>query len=448
MSLLKKYTIPGPRYTSYPTVPYWEGTPPGTENWISLIQNRQQNSADKGISIYIHLPYCEKLCAFCGCNTRITVNHAVEDPYIRALLLEWEKYKAFLHPDTKIKELHLGGGTPTFFSPEHLTQLIRGLTDGFPFAEEAEIGFEGHPNNTQLNHLEALRKLGFNRVSFGIQDFDPKVQMLIRRVQTFERVKEIVEQARELGYVSVNFDLIYGLPAQTDRTVEETMAKTIELKPDRLAYYSYAHIPWMKPAQRLYEKYLPDEEEKFRLYQHGRSILEENGYNEVGMDHFALPGDKLYQSALNGKLHRNFMGYNATAAPVQIGLGVSSISDTWTGFAQNLKTVEEYLAAVEKPGFPFFRGHRLTEEDIVIRRHILNLMCRFETNWAYEPTSTYWNEVIKRLQPFAEDGLIDLGIDCIRVRDEGKPMLRNICMALDARMWRNEPETKLFSSTV
>ncbi|WP_143960791.1 oxygen-independent coproporphyrinogen III oxidase [Litoribacter populi] len=450
-SLITKYNVPGPRYTSYPTVPYWE-TSPTEETWKSHVKKAFTVSGitGAGLSLYIHLPYCEKLCTYCGCNKRITINHKVEEPYIETLLKEWKMYLALFGEKPLIKEIHLGGGTPTFFSPENLRVLIEGLFENSELADQPEMSFEGHPNNTTEDHLQTLYDLGFRRVSFGIQDFDEKVQRVIHRIQPYENVERVTRQAKEIGYTSINFDLIYGLPLQTLDSIINTIEKVKILQPDRIAFYSYAHVPWNSPGQRSYtEADLPKNEEKRTLYETGKALLEEAGYVEIGMDHFAKKTDELYIASQNRSLYRNFMGYSSSPTGLLIGLGSSSISDTWTAFGQNLKKIEDYKAAVNEGRFPIFRGHLLTDEDLIIRQHILNLMCSFHTNWDEEGTYTpAIMEGLERLKDIENDNLIEIDDYKITVREEGKPFIRNICMALDARLWRNKPETELFSSTV
>lgn len=447
MSLLEKYAVPGPRYTSYPTVPYWNAEVPKTRNWLNAVEENVSQDGAK-VSLYIHLPYCEKLCTFCGCNTRITRRHDVERPYINSLLKEWRTYREVLAKDVKIAEIHLGGGTPTFFRPENLKRLIDGILKYVPRSDESEFSFEANPNTTEKAHLDVLFDLGFRRISFGIQDFDPRVQSLIHRVQPFDRVAKVVAEAREIGYESVNFDLIYGLPAQSLKTILDTIQKTALLRPDRLAYYSYAHIPWIKPAQRMYEDLLPSDGDKFQFYEQGKRALEELGYVDIGMDHFSLPSDSLYRAVEKGSLHRNFMGYTTTSTKVQIGLGASAISDAWTIFVQNEKKVEDYMEGIKKGNLSLYRGHALNAEDLYIRKHILNLMCRFQTHFAGTDYASFWSSAKDRLAPMEADGLVTLLDQAILVRPSGRPFIRNICMALDARMWRKKPDSQLFSSTV
>ncbi|HZY39598.1 MAG TPA: oxygen-independent coproporphyrinogen III oxidase [Mucilaginibacter sp.] len=447
----EKYNVAAPRYTSYPTVPYWDNDSFTKTLWKDSVKFSfdETNSTD-GISVYVHLPYCESLCTYCGCNTRITKNHGVEVPYVKAVLKEWKQYKAIFKARPVIREIHLGGGTPTFFSPENLKMLIEGLLIDSKVHPQAEFGFEGHPGNTTREHLQTLYDLGFTRVSLGIQDFDPKVQFVINRIQTFEQVENVTKIAREIGYTSINYDLIYGLPLQTIEGLAETIGLVGELMPDRIAFYSYAHVPWIKPGQRHYsEKDLPDAPTKYLLYELGCSILKAQGYVDIGMDHFALTGDSLYKASETGQLHRNFMGYTHQYTQLMIGLGVSSISDSWYAFAQNVKKVEDYIDLINHDQLPVVKGHILTREDLVIRRHILDIMCKGETHWNFhqEPIDSLF-EGIERLQTLVEDGLVELDSWSLRVTPEGKRFLRNICMALDARLWENKHTTRLFSMAV
>lgn len=451
-SLINKYNIPGPRYTSYPTVPYWDEAAFTSEAWQqTVIRSFNESNAEEGISIYIHLPFCEQLCTFCACHKRITKQHSVETPYLESVLKEWDLYLNLFDKKPKLKELHLGGGTPTFFSPENLKTLLEGIFKTVEIAENPEFSFEGHPNNTTKAHLQTLYDLGFRRCSFGVQDYDEKVQKAINRIQPFENVKRVTEWAREIGYKSVSHDLVFGLPHQTWDAMEFTIRKTLELKPDRLAFYSYAHVPWIKGVgQRGFdENDLPSGEEKRKLYEDGKKLLQELGYIEVGMDHFSLEEDDLYQSLIHKKLHRNFMGYTASKTQLMIGLGVSSISDSWYSFAQNEKTIEDYYTHLADNQLPIFRGHVLTSEDLIIRRHILNLMCQFTTSWK-DKTLDFpeLSSVLASLEEMEDDGLLTIQNDSIMVTEKGKPFVRNICMAFDLRLIRKAPETKLFSMTI
>ncbi len=446
--LINKYHVAAPRYTSYPTVPYWDTAAPNINEWKKSVKfSFDQSNASNGISLYVHLPFCESLCTYCGCNTRITKNHQVEDPYIQAILKEWNLYREIFGEKPLIREIHLGGGTPTFFEAANLNVLINGMMDGSELHPDAEFSFEAHPNNTSEAHLITLYNLGFRRLSLGIQDFDPKVQKIINRLQSFEQVEKITELAREIGYTSINFDLIYGLPLQTVVGLEDTILQVEKLMPDRIAFYSYAHVPWIKPGQRSFtEDDLPTVTEKQKLYELGRQMFISMGFEEIGMDHFALTTDSLFKAEKSGKLHRNFMGYTHQYTQLMIGLGVSSISDTWFAFAQNVKKVEDYYDLINKGQFPILKGHHLTEEDLIIRRHILNLMCTGRTDW---DTSLVINDALiaglERAKLLEQDGLVEILENRLAVTHLGKRFLRNICMSLDARLWSEQPETQLFS---
>jgi oxygen-independent coproporphyrinogen-3 oxidase len=444
-NLLEKYNIAAPRYTSYPTVPYWQTEKPQNVLWIENVQNTFAKNPE--ISLYIHLPFCENLCTYCGCNKRITKNHKVETPYMNAVLKEWQMYLDVLPSKPILKEIHLGGGTPTFFQAENLRILLGQIIDSAIVPEDHEFGLEVHPNTTSVYQLQVLRELGFDRVSIGVQDFDENILKTIHRFQTTKQVRNLTIAAREMGYKSINYDLIFGLPKQKLHHILDTMNYLQELKPDRIAFYSYAHVPWKSKSQRGYsEADLPTGKEKRELYEVGKAELKKLGYVEIGMDHFALKSDDLYKAFEAQTMHRNFMGYTPFHTDLLIGLGTSAISDAWMAFAQNEKTVEDYQNRVEAGELPFFRGHLLTEEDAIIRKYILDLMCHFNTTWS-EPNSILADAII-RLSPMVEDNLVEVTTNSIRVTKLGEPFVRNVCMALDARLWRKIPPLKLFSQVV
>ncbi len=451
-SLVQKYNVPGPRYTSYPTVPYWNKEGIALENWIKTFQHSfSESNQSEGISLYIHLPFCESLCTFCACHKHITKRHDVEDDYIDTVLKEWQLYLEVLLERPIIKEIHLGGGTPTFFSSANLKRLINGI---FNFADkhpEHEFSFEGHPNNTTKEQLQELYNLGFTRVSFGVQDYDAAVQKAIHRIQPLENVINVTNWAREIGYTSVSHDLIFGLPFQSLEKVKNTIDITNNLKPDRIAFYSYAHVPWIKGVgQRGFnENDLPKENEKRTLYEQGKQWLEEAGYIEIGMDHFALATDSLFEATETKTLHRNFMGYTANKTQLMIGLGMSAISDSWYAFAQNAKTVKEYQKQVNDKVIPVFRGHELSKEDLIIRQHILNIMCHFKTSWkATELQFEGLQNCLKLLQEMAQDNLVIITENTLEVPHNARAYVRNVCMAFDMQLQRNKPSTKLFSMTI
>lgn len=450
IELIRKYNVAGPRYTSYPTVPFWEEESIHEQNWkIEVKKTFDATNQTTGISLYIHLPFCEKLCTFCGCNKRITVNHDVESPYISTLLKEWDMYIELLNEKPIVREIHLGGGTPTFFSPENLTFLLESIYSTITRHPDFELSFEAHPNVTTKDHLEALYKLGSRRVSYGIQDFDEKVQIAIHRQQSFEQIEKVTNWSKEIGYESVNYDLVYGLPFQTLESVKRTIEIVNTLKPDRIAFYSYAHVPWVVKAQRGYdENDLPKGSEKRDMYEQGRMLLESFDYHEIGMDHFALASDSLYKTFKEGKLHRNFMGYSHNYTQLMIGLGVSSISDSWGAFAQNNKSFEEYVKSIAENHLPIVRGHKLTDEDLWVRQHILNIMCHFKTDFDSNFYPKILTEAKSQLAEMEKDDLIKWKSNTLLVTQLGKAFVRNICMTLDARLQRNQPETRIFSSVI
>nr|WP_218916802.1 oxygen-independent coproporphyrinogen III oxidase [Fluviicola taffensis] len=447
-SLIAKYNVPGPRYTSYPTVPYWNVQQWESEKWLKLIQMSQQKNASKNLSLYIHLPYCDSLCTFCGCHKHITKNHQVEKRYIDAVLKEWQLLAISLDKNTQINELHLGGGTPTFFAASELSRLIEGIKYIFPFTPNSELSFEAHPNSTSLEHLQTLHQQGFRRVSFGIQDYDSIVQQAIHRIQTVDQVANCHKNAQETGFTGISHDLVYGLPKQNLGGFQKTIQQTLNFKPQRIALYSYAHVPWIKgTGQRGYnEEDLPDASLKRQLYELAKQAFVTEGYIEIGMDHFALPSDSLAIAASEKKLHRNFMGYTTQTSNLLIGLGMSAISECEFGFAQNEKSVSNYLELIEKGKMPITRGHEMSKGDMEIRQHILNLMCRFET-LIPENSVISKLELELQLHELITDDLVEMNQNTVRILPKGIPFIRNCCMAFDAYLKDQNP-VKQFSMTI
>lgn len=449
INLLHKYDLPTPRYTSYPTVPYWDFSSIDEAKWKQAVVDTYE-SENGELCIYIHLPFCENMCTFCACNKRITVNHAVEDPYIATVLKEWKMYRALLKTVPVIKEIHLGGGTPTFFSPDNLTKLIQGITSDVIVRDDHEFSIEVHPNYTTEEHIKQLAAVGFNRVSLGVQDFDPHVQFVINRIQSYEKTKEVVDWARKYHFNSINIDLVYGLPHQTVASVEHTVELIKGFMPDRIAFYSYAHVPWKSKVQRRYSEVdLPSAKEKWAMYHRGRELFEAAGFISIGMDHFALLNDKLFKAAETGNLHRNFMGYTTTKSKLIIGLGVSSISDAWKAFAQNEKEVEAYEAKINQGVLPLVNGHLLNEEDLVIRKKILELMCENKTSLedlTMDPA--FIDQALIKLKQLEEDELIILLGKNIQVTKKGMSFIRNISATIDAQLWRKQMSTNTFSKAI
>ncbi len=450
--LIQKYNIPGPRYTSYPTVPFWNKEGIKKEDWIETIKcSFNESNTQEGISLYLHMPYCENLCTFCACHKHITKRHSVEDEYIDTLLKEWRLYVQILEEKPSIREIHLGGGTPTFFSSRNLKRLIDGLFEHATCHAVYDFSFEAHPNETTKEQLQTLFDLGFRRTSFGIQDYDPIVQQAINRIQPYENVKRVNDWAREIGYESISHDIIFGLPHQTKESIINTIEQTVKQRPDRIAYYSYAHVPWIKGVgQRGFdENDLPKDEYKRELYELGKKLFFEAGYDEIGMDHFALPTDKMHKAMVENKLHRNFMGYTAGKTKLMIGLGMSSISDSWYAFAQNEKRVEEYVKRVNAGELPIFRGHLLTKEDLVVRQHILNLMCNLETSWEEDFMKLESiDEILERLKEMSKDDLIEVYENKLVVKESSRMFVRNVCMAFDLHLAKSMPKSRIFSMTI
>lgn len=437
LELLKKYDVPVPRYTSYPTVPHWtEGV--DKTRWLNLFEEQfHHHNSKEGLSLYIHLPFCESLCTYCGCNKKITTNHAVEGRYLSAIKKEWELYLSLMAEAPVIREIHLGGGTPTFFSAGNLAYLINTLLKNARLHPRHEFSIEGHPGNTTEEHLKTLYDLGFRKISYGVQDHDPVVQKVINRIQPFEQVRRATENARAAGFQSVNFDLIYGLPLQTKTSIEKTVTQSIQLQPDRVAFYSYAHVPWTSRGQRLFdESDLPSPEKKNELYQTGKKLFKAAGYRDIGMDHFCLPADGLYRASVTGQLHRNFMGYTTRQTAMLIGLGVSSISDIGKGYGQNSKTLHDYYRSIDHGVLPVVKGYFLQEEDLKFRQYILDIACRGKTSFKREDLPVLGRHSFPVLEELSTDGLIAWDEHGLSVTELGSNFLRNICSAFDLHLLR------------
>ncbi len=444
--LFAKYDVPAPRYTSYPTVPFWSDSP-GPTQWLDAIRTACDDETASW-SLYFHLPFCETLCTFCACNTVITHDHGREATYINLLHKEWQLYREQVPALQRrpLRQLELGGGSPTFFSPDNLKRILEPILADIQIeTAQFRASVEVDPRRTTREQLVALNSLGFNRISLGVQDFDPVVQKLVNREQPLEQTRNVTDMARELGYNSVNYDLIYGLPRQTPESFRQTVAQTVELRPDCIAVYSFARVPWIKPAQRSYkDEDLPVAGEKRALYEIARNLLAEAGYVEIGMDHFALPGDGLASAQRNGTLHRNFMGYTELRTQVLMGLGVSAISETPTCFHQNEKAFPVYERRVQQGEVPTLRGHLLSQEDRRLREQILTFMTRFEVQ--LEPSQS--DDATVFLDPLLSDGLIEVRDQKLILTERGRPFLRNACMFFDQRLRQQDQRPKLFSQAL
>lgn len=445
--LFGKYDVPAPRYTSYPTVPYWDDSPTRSE-WVDSLRE-VFGRTEASWSLYVHIPYCETLCTFCGCNTVITKDHGVESPYVNHVLAEWSNYLSQVPAirDRPLRQIHLGGGTPTFLSPGELERLLGPILsqvrrDGEAFEGSVEID----PRRTTAAHLEMFHRLGFRRVSLGVQDFDPEVQRVVNRVQPVEITRSITETARGIGFTSVNYDLIYGLPKQDVAKFRETAEMTVRLRPDRIALYSFALVPWIKKVQRIFrDEDVPSGAEKRAIYEVAREILLAAGYVEIGMDHFALATDALARSVESGMLHRNFMGYTDHRTDALLGIGLSAISETPGCFHQNEKLLPVYARHLDEGNIPTFRGHRLTAEDRAHREQILGLMTVGTTEFRDDVER---EDITRFLAEPIRDGLATIAGNRLNVTESGKPFLRNICMAFDRRLRERSPTTRTFSQAV
>lgn len=443
--LFAKYDVPIPRYTSYPTVPYWEGMP-DTDMWLDHV--RQVVKPQGALwSMYWHIPFCESLCTFCGCNTIISKNHKLEDPYVQNLLNEWNLYKKAVPdlPKRTLKHIHLGGGTPTFMSATNLGVLFDKLLKNLKTGRDFEASIEVDPRRTNVEHLKVLREYGFNRISMGVQDFNPEVQRLINRIQPFDITAELTENSRKLGFDSVNFDLIYGLAKQTPASIRTTVEQTLRLRPDRIALYSFALVPWIKPAQRLFkDEDLPVGAEKRELYEIARELFLGAGYVEVGMDHFALPTDSLAIAIQEGTLHRNFMGYTNQKSDLLLALGISGISQTPWSFHQNEKLLPKYEEALRDNRIPTSKGHVLTDMDRKRQGQILELMTKSKANLIGDQEGearTFLAEMIR-------DGLVKIENKTLQLTDSGRPFMRNVCAFFDERLKTKTPQLQIFSKSI
>src|SRR5712692_4223882 len=369
---LAKYNRPGPRYTSYPTAPVWNDAF-GPEDLVKVHEEAER--AKTPVSLYMHIPFCESHCLFCACNVVIEKNKAVAPPYLSVLRQEIDRVSRSVSRSRPVIQYHWGGGTPTYLTPVQMEDLFGYGRERFSIGPGAEIGIEVDPRVTTPEHLEAARRLGFNRLSMGIQDFHPEVQKAVHRIQPYELTRDLIRAARQLQFESVNVDLIYGLPYQTAERFAHTVDQVLTLEPDRVAMFSYAHVPWLKKQQGSFQKYLPEGMEKFRIFRMGMRKFLEAGYLYIGMDHFARPDDELAVAQRNRTLHRNFQGYTTKAGADLYGLGVSAISSIGNTYAQNYRDLPSYQSHVERRGLATMRGYRLSTEDLLRRAVISRLLC-------------------------------------------------------------------------
>ena len=442
--LLAQYDRPGPRYTSYPTAVEFhpEFTEAGYRERLAMADRR----AGEPLSLYVHLPFCQERCLFCACNVIVTPHREVAAGYLDPLLRELELLADALPHRRTLSQLHWGGGTPTYYSPEQLERLFQAIRRHFQFTADPEIGIEADPRVTTGSHLDTLRRLGCNRLSFGVQDFSPEVQSAVHRVQSVSLTRSLVETARAAGFVSVNLDLIYGLPYQTMAGFGRTLEQVLAIRPDRVAVYSFAHVPWIKGhMKRIPEAALPAASLKLELLGLAIERFTRAGYRQIGMDHFAVPEDDLARAAENGTLFRNFMGYSVRAAPDLLGLGVSAIGDVAGAYAQNTKKLSAYAGAVAANRFPIERGYVLSPDDCRRREVITQLMCAFRVSYAAfaerfgESFTDYFGAELQALRgPDGPErhGLLEFEAGGFRLTPRGRPFVRTVCMTFDAHLRR------------
>lgn len=443
LDLLNKYNTNVPRYTSYPTILDWKN-PVNEEQWIQIL--KEEINKKFPIAFYIHIPFCRTLCTFCACNKVITQQYGKAKIYTDHLIQEWELYKQKLDIQSfDIQEIHIGGGTPNYLTPEDLERLMNSITKNNRLSPKKSFSIEIDPRTVTYEHLVTYKKLGFNRISLGIQDFDYEVQKIINRVQSYEKVKEVVDWARELEIESVNFDILYGLPNQTLDSIDLTIKKIELLKPDRIAFYSYAHVPWFSKAQTHHEKFnLPIGAEKINLFYEGSKKLQKLGYQSIGMDHFALKTNSLYKALKEKTMHRNFMGYIDHFVHPMIGLGSSSISDSWRAFNQNKKDIAQYQNHISNNQLPLVKSHLLDKKQIKTRQYILNIMTQLETLIDEDELP----EIQKNASEMLKDGLIFFEENLLKVSPTGKNFLRNVASLFDESFTQNQNYDKKFSKSV
>ncbi len=436
LDLIRKYDVPGPRYTSYPTAPHFRDDV-APKDVLQVI--RKNNDGPRPLSLYFHVPFCQTLCWYCGCTTVIGKDPERTDPYLEALDREMEQKAKWLHGEREVVQIHFGGGTPTYLSPDQIRWLGERIGHHFRISPRAEVAVEVDPRRLTREHVEALADAGFNRASLGVQDNDPKVQKAVNRIQPFEMTERVARWLREAGFGSLNIDLIYGLPHQTVESFDRTLNEVLTLNPDRFAIYTYAHVPWIKPAQKLLEgEALPGPEEKLSMQKHIVERLTSQGYDYIGMDHYAREDNELAVARRDGTLRRNFQGYSTWAGVDIYGFGMSAISQIEDLYLQNPKELPAYQKAVKEEDYPVYRARLLTRDDRIRRRWIMALMChgRLDFDEMSEElgveVKSYFAQGLRRLEPMEEDGLVEVDARGITVTDRGRLLLRNICMPFDA----------------
>jgi oxygen-independent coproporphyrinogen III oxidase len=449
---VNRYNRPGPRYTSYPTAPVWVDTF-GPADYESAMTGANRKVSP--VSLYMHLPFCESLCLFCACNVIIQKDKTVTPPYLATLKKEIDRIAQGVSRARHVIQFHWGGGTPTYLSPEQIEDLFTYTRERFTFREDAEIGVEIDPRVTTRAHLETLRRMGFNRLSMGVQDFKDEVQKAIHRIQPFEDTRDLIASARQLGFDSINVDLIYGLPHQTADSFAHTVDQIVEISPDRIAMFSYAHVPWLKKQQGSFASHLPEGMLKFDIFRGGLLRFLQAGYLYIGMDHFAKPDDELAVSQRNRTLHRNFQGYTTKAGADLYGMGITAISSIQDTYAQNFRDIPAWEKAVNERGIATMRGYRLSPDDLIRREVISRLLCHtvvFKDEISRQFTvdfDQYFASELDRLKMPQEDGLVVIDDREVRATWLGRIFIRNLAMIFDPYLEKQQLAARpLFSNTL
>ena len=450
--LIKRYSKPGPRYTSYPTAPMFSEAI-GPNEFRNEIVKTNDSSEPADLSLYYHIPFCDTLCYFCACSMMITHSDDKKENYLGYLKREIDMISDLTKSNRKVSQMHWGGGTPSYLFPSQIVSLGGYIQESFTFDDDAEVSVEIDPRGLTREHLEAFKEIGFNRISMGVQDFDHKVQKAINRIQPEDMTIQVVEWCRELGFKSINLDLIYGLPYQNVKSFRKTVKSVIKIKPDRIATFNYAHVPWMKKHQTLIkDEWLPSTDVKLKLLHLVIDEFTSAGYEFIGMDHFALPEDELVAAQKNGTLNRNFMGYTTKKGCDLIAMGITGISEVGDIYAQNVKTLQEYYEIIDNSEFATFKGYKLSNEDRLRKEIIMQLMCHFKLdktsfgNGYNINFDEHFSKALKTLEPMKEDGLLEITDDSITVLPTGRLLIRNITMAFDEYL-TDKKENK-FSKTV
>jgi oxygen-independent coproporphyrinogen-3 oxidase len=454
IGLLKKYSGQGPRYTSYPTAPLFaKSFGPAEYRQEILTTNGADDNAD--LSLYFHFPYCDTLCYFCGCTMLVTHDNSLINKYNDYLRKEIGMIAPLIAPNRKVSQLHWGGGTPSYQDPKEILAIGSYIREQFHFADDIEASVEIDPRGLTYEHMNALRQSGFNRVSMGVQDFTLQVQEAVNRVQPESITRDAVDWSRKLGFSSINLDLIYGLPYQTIKTFEETVEKVIDISPDRIAVFNYAHVPWLKPHQKVIKtETLPTVEEKLEIFKMTIEKLLDAGYWNIGMDHFAKKNDEMSVAQQNKTLYRNFQGYSTKAGCDLYGFGMSAIGHFKNSYHQNLKTVKEYTDAIDRGNFATTVGYLMTDDDHIRKDVIMRIMCDMELDI---PTiekkhnidfRSYFAPSFDKLTPFIHDGLVTIEPSKIVVHGLGRLVIRNIAMVFDAYIDEMMKDKPIFSKTV